>query len=145
MLCLVAQSCRTLYDPVGCSLPDSSVHEDSPGKNTGVGCHALLQGIFPTHESNPGLWHCRRILYHLSHQGCPRIEDPFLKIFKSMLILKLVGKYCKNDETFCIAVFHSPFRISTSPIILKSTLLPFTAEEVETWLLVETWLKSQSY
>ena len=42
---------------------------DSPGKNTGVGCHSLLQGIFPTQESNPGLLHCRQILYHLSHQG----------------------------------------------------------------------------
>ena len=42
---------------------------DSPGKNTGVGCHALLQGIFPTQGSNPGLLHCRRILYRLSHQG----------------------------------------------------------------------------
>ena len=41
---------------------------DSPGKNTGVGCHTLLQGIFPTQESNPGLSHCRQILYHLSHQ-----------------------------------------------------------------------------
>ena len=42
---------------------------DSPGKDTGVGCHALLQGIFPTQGSNPGLPHCRQILYHLSHQG----------------------------------------------------------------------------
>ena len=42
---------------------------DSPGKNTGVGCHVLLQGIFPTQGSNPGLLYCRRILYHLSHQG----------------------------------------------------------------------------
>ena len=38
-------------------------------QNTGVGCHALLQGIFPTQGSNPGLPHCRQILYHLSHQG----------------------------------------------------------------------------
>ena len=42
---------------------------NSPGKNTGVGCHSVLQGIFPTQGSNPGLPHCRRILYHLSHQG----------------------------------------------------------------------------
>ena len=40
---------------------------DSPGQNTGVGCHALLQGIFPTQGSNPGLLHCRQILYSLSH------------------------------------------------------------------------------
>ena len=39
---------------------------DFPGKNTGAGCHFLLQGIFPTLGSNPGLWHCRQILYHLS-------------------------------------------------------------------------------
>ena len=47
-----------------CSPPASSFHGDSPGKNTGVGCRALLQGIFPTQGSNPGLPHCR-----LSHQG----------------------------------------------------------------------------
>jgi len=54
-----------------CSLPDSSVHGDSPGKNTGVGGHALLQGIFLTQGLNPGLPHYRQILYHLSHQGSP--------------------------------------------------------------------------
>ena len=42
---------------------------DSPGKNIGVGCHALVQGIFPTQGLNPGLLHYRQILYHLSHQG----------------------------------------------------------------------------
>ena len=44
---------------------------DFSGKNTGVGCHALLQGIFLTQGLNPGLLHCRRILYHLSHLGSP--------------------------------------------------------------------------
>ena len=48
---------------------------NSPDKNTGVGSHSLLQGIFPTQESNPGLLHCRRILYYLSHQGSPRILE----------------------------------------------------------------------
>ena len=61
----------TLCDLMDCSPPDSSVHGDSPGKNTEVGCHALLQGIFPTQGSNPGLPHCRWILYCLSHQGSP--------------------------------------------------------------------------
>ena len=42
---------------------------NSPGQNTGVGSHSLLQGIFPTQGSNPGLPHCRRILYQLSHHG----------------------------------------------------------------------------
>ena len=44
---------------------------DSPGKNIGVGCHFLLQGIFLTQESNPGLLHCRQILYQVSYQGSP--------------------------------------------------------------------------
>ena len=44
---------------------------DSPGKNTGVGCHFLFQGIFPTQGSNPSLLHCRQMLYPLSHQGSP--------------------------------------------------------------------------
>ena len=42
--------------------PGSSVHGDSPGKSTGVGCRALLQVIFPTQGSNPGFPHCRQIL-----------------------------------------------------------------------------------
>ena len=62
-------------DPVDCGSPGSSVHGGSPGKNTGASCHALPQGIFPTQGSNPGLPHCRRILYCLSHQGSPRILE----------------------------------------------------------------------
>ena len=42
---------------------------NSPGQNTGVGSLSLLQGIFPTQGSYPGLPHCRQILYQLSHQG----------------------------------------------------------------------------
>ena len=72
VLFLVTQLCPTLYDSMDCNLPSSSLHGDSPGKNTGVGCHALIYGIFSTQGSNPGLLHCWWILYHLSHQG--RIE-----------------------------------------------------------------------
>ena len=57
-------SCIGLCDPM--DPPGSSVHGDSPGKNTPGGCHALLQGIFPTHGLNLSLlWllHCRQILY----------------------------------------------------------------------------------
>ena len=70
-MCLVTQPCLTLCDIMNCSTPGSSVHGDSPGKNIGEGCHSLLQGIFPTQGLNPGLPHCRWILYHLSHQGSP--------------------------------------------------------------------------
>ena len=66
-VCLVTQPCPTLcHWTVG-----SSVHGDSPGKNPGVGSLSLLQGIFSTQGLNPGLPHCRRILYCLSHQGSP--------------------------------------------------------------------------
>ena len=64
----------SLYDPMDYSLPGSSVHGDSLGKNPGVGCHALFQGIFPTQGLNPGVLHNRQILYHLSHQGSPQFE-----------------------------------------------------------------------
>ena len=69
MSCLVTQLCLTLCKLMDCRLPGSSVHGDSPGKNTGVGCHALLQGIFPTQKLNPGLLHCRHILYQPSYEG----------------------------------------------------------------------------
>ena len=75
MLCLVAQSCPTLCDAIDYSPPGSSVHGDSPGKNTGVGCHALLQEILWTQGSNSGLLHCKQILYCLSHQGSPGIVE----------------------------------------------------------------------
>ena len=62
-LCSVAQSCLTLCDPMDGRHLGSPGHDDSPDKNTGVSCHFLLQGIFPTHGSNPGIPHCRQILY----------------------------------------------------------------------------------
>ena len=52
---LVTESCQTMCNPMDCSPPGSSVHGGSPGKNTGVGCHALLQRILPTQGWNPGL------------------------------------------------------------------------------------------
>ena len=57
VLCLVTQSFFTLCSPIDCSPPGCSVHGDSLGQNTGMGCHALLQGLFPTQRSNPGLLH----------------------------------------------------------------------------------------
>ena len=62
----VAQLCPTLCDPMDCSPRGSSICGIFPGKNTEVGCHALLQGIFPTQGWNLGLLHCRQILYYLS-------------------------------------------------------------------------------
>ena len=72
----VAQSCPTLCDPLDCSLPGSSAHGIFQAwvlewvlEYWRRKCHFLLQGIFSTQGSNPGLPHCRQMLYHLSHQG----------------------------------------------------------------------------
>ena len=71
-----------------CSPPGFSVHGDSPGKNTGVSCHALLRGIFPTQGSNLSL---RQILYRLSHAA-------FIMVYKALrfyFIFWLRGTACK--------------------------------------------------
>ena len=66
----VAQSCPTLCDPMDYMQPTRLLCPwDFPGNSTGVDCHFLLQGIFPTQGLNPGLPHCRQTLNRLSHQG----------------------------------------------------------------------------
>ena len=79
----VAQSCLTLgsheLQPTRLLCP-----WDFPGKNTGVECHSLLQGIFPTQGLNPGLLHCRQFLYLLSHHGS--FFFVFFFIFKMKII-----------------------------------------------------------
>ena len=64
-MCSVIQSCPTVCDPMDCS-PLGSCPWNFPGKNTGVGCHFLLQRIFLTQGSNRRLLHCRQILYRQS-------------------------------------------------------------------------------
>ena len=76
---------------------------NSPGKSTGVGSHSLLQGLVPTQGSNPGLTHCRQILYNLSHEGSPLLEilhfySFFFKmvnliILTCILVLKLTSPF----------------------------------------------------
>ena len=64
-------------EPRSPTLQEDSLPAEPPGKlkNTGVGSLSLLQGIFPTQGSNPGLPHCRWILYHLSHQESPNMLE----------------------------------------------------------------------
>ena len=73
MFVLVAQSCPTptVCNPMGCSLQGSSLSINSPGKTTGRVAISSSRGIFPTQGSNPGLLHCRQILYHLSPERNP--------------------------------------------------------------------------
>ena len=104
VLCLVSQSCPTLCEPMDYSLPGFSVHRDSPGKNTGVGCYALLQGIFPTQRSNSGFPHSRWILYSLSYQGSPF----FLYLVMVIIIFKIITFQYTMEES-CL---HSPYFLS---------------------------------
>jgi len=66
----VTQLCQTLWDPMDLNSP-----WNSPGQNIGVGSLSLPQEIFPPQGLNPGLPHCRQILYQLSHKGSPRILE----------------------------------------------------------------------
>ena len=91
VLCLVTLLRLTLCDTTDCSPPRFSAHADSPGKNTGVGCHALLQGIFPTPGSNPGLLHCRQILNQLSFQGSPWLSTCLIKSFYYIRTDEILG------------------------------------------------------
>ena len=104
-LCLVTQSCPTLWDPMEWSPPGSSVHGDSPGKKTRVGCHALLQGIFPTQGSHIAgrfftVWDTRgslRILKLVAYPfsegtSWPRNQTGFSCIASNSLPAELPGK-----------------------------------------------------
>ena len=77
---------------------------DSPGKNTGVGSHALLQGISLTQGSNMGLPHCRQILYSLSHQGSPSNVNVTSLNLNSML---LSGQSLSVHLDHCLAIYIS--------------------------------------
>ena len=95
--------------------PGSSVHGDSPGKNSGVGCHALLQWIFPTQGLNPGLLHCKQILYCLSYQGSPWIH-------LTCYFISCIGKTSSAiNVQFSSSLSHVP---TLQPHGLQHTRLP---------------------
>ena len=104
-----------------------------PGKNTGVGSYALLQGIFPTQGPNLGLLHCRQILYHLSHQGRP--PDPWIgeqieaqsliRTYNFIYLLSLTRGRCERNT-------HTKFNGMVTSLFLPSqewpSWNPWTAE-----------------
>ena len=101
------------------NMPGSSVHGDSPGKNTGVGCHFVLRGIFLTQGSNSGLPHCSQILYQSSHQGNLRIlesvANPFFR-----------GSSWPRNQTrvSCIASrFFTSWATSKALLLLRLSLI----------------------
>ena len=147
VLCLVIQLCQTLCDPMHWSPPDSSVHGDSPGKNTRMGCHALLQGVFPAQGLNPDVPHCWRFctiwitrerknigvgsLYLL--QGIFLTQDSDWGLLHCRQILyqlsyqgivhpyaTIIAKYLENHPWT-----NKKVSISWSPEILKNSIRPF--------------------
>ena len=137
----VAQPCQTLCDPMVCSLRGSSIPWDFPGKNTGVGCHFLLQGIFPTQGLNPDLPHCRQMLYTLSHQGScindyTSLSGEFLKlilIFRTAFYFhkkKKIEKIDDSTESSCVSstqILLLEKKMVTHSSILASKI-PWTEE-----------------
>ena len=91
---------------------------NSPGQNTGVGSHSLPQGIFPTQGLNPGLLHCRRILYQLNHKESPRTRKWVAHLFSS-------GSFWPRNQTgvSCIAGGLYQLRYRGSPVADEETLI----------------------
>ena len=97
---------------------------NSPGESTGVGCHSLLQGIFPTQGSNLGLPHCRQILYHLKHQN-PTIILGF-KICCCEVQFKKTKHRSKDSQTLLESNYHLKFAIGILTQKKKRTFYPFS-------------------
>ena len=127
--------------PHDCSPPGSSVHRDSPGKNTWVGCHALLQGIFPTQGLNPGLPHCREILYCLNQQGSPTVDRSWKTnlitfVSQNLLTALILGSQGLPAEAPNTGRWMLQSRLTPVSTKLFCTLLPRTlTEDHSLWLV----------
>ena len=99
--CVVAQLCPALWDRLDCSLTRLLCPWNFPGKNTGVGCHFLLQGVFLTQGLNSHLLHCRQILYSLNNWGSPILFDMYIYI--SLWICWQINHHHHYRFYFCSA------------------------------------------
>ena len=104
---------------------------DSPGSNTGVGCHFLLQGIFLTQESNPGFLHCRQMIYQLSYEGSleMKIMVPISSI-SSLSLLPGLGRSAAEGIRY-------PLQYSWSSLVAQLAKNPP--------LMWETWVRSLAW
>ena len=133
MLCLVTQSFPTLWNPLDCSLPGLSVHGNSPGKNTGLGCQVLLQGVFPTQGSNPGLPHCRQSLPSVLPEKTMNTGEGSLSLFQGIFLTQGLDQglflYCRwigyqqaTREAY-FSIIKAIYGKSTANIILNGESL----------------------
>ena len=144
-------------DPMDYSPPGSSVQGDSPGKNTGVGCPCLLQGIFLSQGSNPGLLHCRWLLYQLSHQG-----SPFgLYLHKNEDASKggrwldfLLAKCCCESVSPCVSTGLSAWHVGDiqgvmtmlmMTIIMVMTTATVIVTTIVSWVLIQDWAPAKAF
>ena len=123
--CQSIQSCPTLCSPelskeLDCHSPGSSVHRIlQEFWNSGMGRHALLQGIFPTQRSNPALLHCRWSLYHLSHQGSPCRSHRRLTL--THCLEEILGVYLYHD-LLALRTFFPVIPVSQRQLSVKINL-----------------------
>ena len=96
MCVLAAQPCPTPCDPHGLQPPRLLCPWNSPGNNTGVGCHSLLQGIVLTQGVNPGFLNCRQIVYRLSHQGSPFVITVIIIMTITAIVHRALTSGSKN-------------------------------------------------
>ena len=123
-MCLVAQSCLTLCDPMDCNPPGSSVPGDSLGKNPGLSCHALLQGIFPPQGSSPGLPHCRKILYWVTREARRGKQQAFLWIGEI---------FCQDHSPLSIYFFAFKSKYISLAKSIKNTLQKEVPRDIHNW------------
>ena len=86
---------------------------DSPDKNTGMDCHFPLQGIFPTQESNPGLLHCRQMIYRLSYEGSPLNLWSIQQLW--VVNVRLALQYCNQSIWLTCCVWRKSRKYGVNP------------------------------
>ena len=148
------QSCLTLCDPMESSPSGSSFHWDSTGKNTEVGCHALLQGILPTQGSNP----CNLYLLNwqvgslpLAPPGKLNIPGAYAILLFTVLDFTFTTRHTYNRASFLLWPSHFIFSraISNCPLLFPSGILdtfqPRVARLPASYLFAFSYLLSMEF
>ena len=113
VLCwLAAQSCLTLCNPMDCSPPGSSLHGDSPGRNTGVGCFALLQGTFPTWDQTGVSCIAGGFFTSWATREAPSIEYPQVKYSATPGTHRRIERKLSFQSSDVLAMWHAYYSLS---------------------------------
>ena len=138
------QSCLTLCDPVDYS-PPGSPRASSPGKNIGLGCHFLLQGIFPTQGFNPGLLHCRQIQYFTTYLKLCRQIQYFTAYLKAAGRFQYFTTYLKlqslsSIQDITVLAYSSPATLVSLMFLERVTVLLPHGLSISLFLFLELLL-----